>query len=153
MKILTEIHVFSINNHPIVIMADERKEDLLQHPLCIAIILKKWSVYQWYYYFQLAFYLFFLTFLNLYAMTSPSPIDNPELFTCSPFFRKYNAPNITAIRTNSIANDAYRLILIAINVVMVILFFLLQEQKPIINKDDLSAVALKLTLEGLRCPQ
>ena len=36
-----------INNHPMVIMADERKEDLLQHPPCIAIILKKWSVYLW----------------------------------------------------------------------------------------------------------
>ena len=129
-----EKYQVDINNHPMVIMADERKEDLLQHPLCIAIILKKWSMYRFFYYFQLGFYLIFLLFLNLYAMTSPSPIHNPELFTCTPFFRDIKPSDIAPIGSNSDWNNAYRWILMIIVVVRVILFFVFQEYKPIKNR-------------------
>ena len=121
-----------INNHPMVIMADEKKLDLLQHPLCIAIILKKWSLYRWYYYFQLAFYLIFLTFLSIYAMTSPSPITYPQLFQCTAFFRQPST--IAAIGTNSTLNNACRWILLVIILLRVALFFAVQEYEPILNK-------------------
>ena len=38
-------YVVDIYNHPMMIMAEERKVDLLQHPVCLAIILKKWAMY------------------------------------------------------------------------------------------------------------
>ena len=130
-----------INNHPMVIMADEKKLDLLQHPLCIAIILKKWSTYRWYYYSSLGFYLIFLLFLNLYAMTSPSPIDNPNLFTCTAFFEQYNSTEHRLRKGNSDWNIVFRWILLVINAARVLIFFIVEEYKPIINR--LAGIQLK----------
>ena len=88
--------VLHISNHPMLIMADERKLDLLQPPLCLAIILRKWRLYgRRFYYFQLAYYLLFLAAVTTYVLTSPSPVQNPELFNCPAFFHDYPPPNMT----------------------------------------------------------
>ena len=77
-------------------MADERKLDLLQHPFCLAIILRKWGLYgRRFYYFQLAYYLLFLAAVTTYVLTSPSPVQNSELFNCTAFFHAYPPPNMT----------------------------------------------------------
>ena len=138
-----ESYIVDINNHPMVIMADEKKLDLLQHPLCIAIILKKWSMYRWYYYFTLVFYALFLTFLMLYTMSSPTPIDNPGLFNCTAFFRASSrsssgASNSTelenVIGTNSDWNKFHRVVLMVIVGLRILIFILVQEYKPILNR-------------------
>ena len=67
-----------INNQPLIIMAEERKVDLLQHDLCMEILLRKWNQYgRRFYFFQLFFFLFFLLALNLFILSSPSPLDSP----------------------------------------------------------------------------
>ena len=74
----------NINNHPLMIMAKERRVDLLQHPLCLAITLKKWTLYgRSFYFFNLCFYVIFLLALNLFILSSDSPLDWPEKFNCS----------------------------------------------------------------------
>ena len=68
-----------INNQPLIIMAEERKVDLLQHDLCMEILLRKWNQYgRSFYFFQLFFFIFFLFALNLFILSSPSPLDSPE---------------------------------------------------------------------------
>ena len=94
----------SINNHPLMIMAKERRVDLLQHPLCLAITLKKWNQYgQWSYFFQLGFYAIFLIALNLFILSSDSPIDYPERFNCSGRFFNESANKEAATNTNQVA--------------------------------------------------
>ena len=57
---LNELQLYVIppedmNNDPLIIMADERKVDLLQHPLCAAFTMSKWRKYgQNVYFFQLS---------------------------------------------------------------------------------------------------
>ena len=74
-----KVHEVSISNHPMMIMADKRKLDLLQHPLCLAIILRKWRLYgRWPYYFQLAYYL-----LQLSPHTSSQVLHQFKTLSCS----------------------------------------------------------------------
>ena len=61
-----------LDNHPMAIMANEGREELLQHPLCIATTLKMWQTFYKVYHFQLLFYIFFLVCLNVYCLTGPS---------------------------------------------------------------------------------
>ena len=85
----------NVDNHPMMIMAAEEKWDLLLHPLCLAIILRKWMKFgRWMYYGKLTFYMVFLAFLNVHILTSPSPIKNPGMFNCTEFF------NTTSYLTN-----------------------------------------------------
>ena len=68
-----EEHEVDISNHPMMIMVDERKLELLQHSLCLSIIQRKWNLNgRRSYYFQLAYYLLFLTAITSYVLTSPS---------------------------------------------------------------------------------
>ena len=90
-----------INNHPLMIMAKERRVDLLQHPLCLAITLKKWNLYGRTFYFQqLCFYAIFLLALNLFILSSDSPIDSPEKFNCSGRFFEESANDNEVVGTN-----------------------------------------------------
>ena len=73
----------SVQNHPMMIMANERKLDLLQHPVCLALMKHKWAHYGRIPYFvDLLAYLTFLIFLSIYVLTSPGPLTHPELFDC-----------------------------------------------------------------------
>ena len=100
---LRELKYFDvdINNHPLMIMAKERRVDLLQHPLCLAITLKKWNLYGRTFYFQqLCFYAIFLLALNLFILSSDSPIDSPEKFNCSGRFFNESANDNEVTGTN-----------------------------------------------------
>ena len=125
-------HEVDISNHPMMIMVDERKLDLLQHPLCLAIIMRKWRLYgRMFYYFQLAYYLLFLVAVTTYVLTSHSPVQNPGLFNCTAFFYDYLPPNITSpellISENSGWNDFSRISIMVLFSIRVILYFGNQE--------------------------
>ena len=142
-----EEYKVDINNHPMVLM-DETKCDLLSHPLSIAIIMRKWSLYRGYYFFTLGFYLTFLIFLSLYAMTSPSPIFNPELANCcnypfdNPEFFNCPTSQVTLssqkyqrlIGKNSDLNNFTRWVSIVLIAVRVLIFLGVKEYKPIWNQ-------------------
>ena len=136
-----------IRNHPLMIMANERKVDLLQHPLCLAITLRKWNLYgRRFYIFQVVFYVLFLIALNLFILTSPTPIDSPKGYTCTEYFvnkqeskqegnettDKASEPNKSQIATKfNDQNYLFRVILLLFNFIRVVLFFLNREFKPI----------------------
>ena len=70
----------SVQNHPMMIMTRERKLDLLQHPLCLALMEHKWKSFGIIpYSIDLLIYILFLTFPTIYVLTSPGPISNPEV--------------------------------------------------------------------------
>ena len=128
----------NINNHPLMIMAKERRVDLLQHPLCLAITLKKWTLYgRSFYFFHLCFYVIFLLALNFFILSSDSPLDWPEKFNCS---GKVNASanneEVEDRRTNRLRhlNKYFRIILLLLNVARLVFFFVTQEYKPIWNQ-------------------
>ena len=83
-------------NHPMVIMAENSREELLRHPLCLALVRKKWMGYgkQTFIFLYLIPYLIFLTFLTTYVLTSPNPINYPEFYNCSQFFRNQTGPKL-----------------------------------------------------------
>ena len=63
------------------------------------------------YLLELFFYAIFLGILNGYALTSPSPIDNPELFNCTTFFAGvgYQHSQLTRlVKENTVWNDFLR---------------------------------------------
>lgn len=61
-----------MDNHPLMIMAKEEQRNLLRHPLCLALIRRKWQNYGRYLYSgSLIFYLIFLAFLTTYALLTP----------------------------------------------------------------------------------
>ena len=68
-----------MDNHPLMIMAKEEQRNLLRHPLCLALILRKWQHYGRYLYFTGLFsYLLFLALLTSYALLTPNArmLDN-----------------------------------------------------------------------------
>ena len=140
-----------INNHPLMIMANERKVDLLQHPLSLAITLRKWNMYgRRFYFFQISFYVLFLIALNLFILTTETPIDSTETkFNCTLFFRNripVPARNVSKKDSNEQTsskeplsysewfndnNDNFRVFLLLLNILRIILFFFNREFKPI----------------------
>lgn len=63
-----------MDNHPLMIMAQQRRRDLLRHPLCLALVRHKWKTFGRYmYYGNLSFYSIFLTFLTIYILVAPNP--------------------------------------------------------------------------------
>ena len=62
-----------MDNHPLMIMAKEEQRNLLRHPLCLALIRRKWQHYGRYLYFTGLFsYLLFLALLTSYALLTPN---------------------------------------------------------------------------------
>ena len=76
------------------IIVDEQKLELIQHPLCQAIILYG----RQFYYFQLGYYFLFLSTLTLYILTSLSPVETHDIFNCSAIFHEDASPNMTLPR-------------------------------------------------------
>ena len=119
-----------INNHPLMIMAKERRVDLLQHPLCLAITLKKWNMYGRKIYFcNLGFYAIFLLALNLFILSSDSPLDRPGKFNCG----GKGDDEEEERGTNRLAplNKDFRNILLLLNAARLGFFFSTQEFRPI----------------------
>ena len=62
-----------MDNHPLMIMANEEQKNLLRHPLCMSLVRRKWMKYGRYiYYSGLISYLVFLAFLTSFALLSPN---------------------------------------------------------------------------------
>ena len=62
-----------MDNHPLMIMANEEQKNLLRHPLCMSLVRRKWMKYGRYiYYSGLMSYLVFLAFLTSFALLSPN---------------------------------------------------------------------------------
>ena len=83
-------HKVDINNHPLIIMANEKKVELLEHPVCSVITERKWSLFgRTSYLILISVYVIFLAALTMFILTSPSPINSPEDFSCTEFFRSH----------------------------------------------------------------
>ena len=105
------------DNHPLMIMLNEKKLDLLQHPLCLAIIRGKWSRFRTRYFLHLICYMIFLGIVTSYILSSPSPISNPQLFSCTEFFGNITvSENMTTqeFEVNSHMNVISRYIILVI---------------------------------------
>ncbi len=62
-----------MDNHPLMIMAKEEQRNLLRHPLCLALVRRKWISHGRYvYYLSLSTYLLFLIFLTSFALLIPN---------------------------------------------------------------------------------
>lgn len=80
-------------NHPLMIMANERRRALLGHELCKSLLLHKWESYGRYvYYGTMSIYLLFLACLTSFAMGTPAPcpLDFPHFNTTCSFISRYN---------------------------------------------------------------
>ena len=141
-KVKFKDYEVEINNHPLMIMANERKVDLLQHPLSLAITLRKWNMHgRKFYFFQIIFYVLFLLTLNAFILTSPTPIDAPENHNCTAYFRNRNESNNQREKGSSEGkstsewfssnNDTFRGFLLFLNITRVLLFVFNREFKPI----------------------
>ena len=65
-------------NHPLNIMAKEKRAELLGHPLCRALVRHKWNNFgQYVFYFNLIYYSVFVGVFTEYMQSSPRPY-NPE---------------------------------------------------------------------------
>ena len=124
-----------INNHALIIMADERKVDLLQHPLCMEITLRKWRMYgRNFYFFQLFVNILFLLGLNFFILSSDSPLDSPERFNCTgDAFDRIAIANSEEHKTNRLAliNPYARIFLFLSITARVVFFFRYREFKSI----------------------
>ena len=141
-----ESHEVDITNHPLMIMKNEQRVDLLQHPVCLALILKKWNSYGYIiYYSNLFLYAIFLYALNFYVLTSPSPVQNAWLFNCSDYFGQVRPPPANLNQTfedwitdqtesNSWANDFHRIVVIVLFGIRVFIILFYKEFSHILSK-------------------
>ena len=158
-------HTVDIDNHPLIIMANEKKVDLLQHPVCSVITERKWRKFGFKSYIILiAVYMIFLAILNLFVLTSPSPVDSPENFKCTEFFSRKNTEYIksTTTQTNEKNgttgsletraerwqqlekwNPTFRNVLLICNFARVVFFFVFGERNPIWRQTMKSLEAMK----------
>ncbi|XP_033635280.1 transient receptor potential cation channel subfamily A member 1 homolog isoform X2 [Asterias rubens] len=61
-------------NHPLTIMVNSRRDELLGHPLVTSLLQHKWDSYgRFFYYISLMFYILYLIFLTGYVTTNPPP--------------------------------------------------------------------------------
>ena len=59
----------SMINHPLMIMVKEKQKQLLKHPLCLALLRRKWKMFGRYvFYTQLYVYIAFMAFLTAFIM-------------------------------------------------------------------------------------
>ena len=59
----------SMINHPLMIMVNEKQKQLLKHPLCLALLRRKWKKFGRYvFYTQLYVYVAFMAFLTAFIM-------------------------------------------------------------------------------------
>ena len=141
-----ESHEVDITNHPLMIMKNEQRVGLLQHPVCLALILKKWNSYGYIiYYTNLFLYATFLYALNFYVLTSPSPVQNSWLFNCSDYFGQVTPPPANLNQTfedwindrtesNSWANDFHRIVVIVLFGIRVFIILFYKEFSHILSK-------------------
>nr|KAG5711030.1 hypothetical protein BaRGS_013764 [Batillaria attramentaria] len=74
----TDDDKFIRNNHPLAVMVSSKREELLHHPLVMALLSHKWETYgRFFYYTSLSVYCLFLLFLTGYIIQA----DPPQGFT------------------------------------------------------------------------
>ncbi|CAH1799596.1 unnamed protein product [Owenia fusiformis] len=73
-------------NHPLSIMVNARREDLLAHPLVTSLLRHKWNSFgRYFYYINLFIYFIFLGFLTAYVIAQRPPfrlLDDYKLSKC-----------------------------------------------------------------------
>ena len=141
-----EGHEVDMTNHPLMIMEEEQRFDLLKHPVCLALILAKWNSYGYtIYYFNLLFYALFLYAFNFYVLTSPSPVQNAWLFNCSDYFDQIRFPPADLNQTfedwihghtesNSFENNFHRIVVIALFGIRVFIIFYYKEVNQVLTQ-------------------
>ena len=119
----TKSHDMLVRNHPMMLMAEYARRELLRHPLCLTLVRHKWMKYgrQSFYIIFLA-YCLFLTFLTSYILTSPNPVSHPSLYNCSDFF--HSSTNQTELPGEDfeLFNNVSRYMVIGFIVVYVLRF-------------------------------
>ena len=76
-----------VRNHPMMLMAEYARRELLRHPLCLTLVRHKWNKYgKRSFLFLFLTYCLFLTSLTSFVLTSPNPVSHPNLYNCSDFF-------------------------------------------------------------------
>ncbi|XP_061171192.1 transient receptor potential cation channel subfamily A member 1 homolog isoform X1 [Saccostrea echinata] len=64
------------NNHPLIIMVNSKREDLLAHPLVNALLRHKWNSFgRTFYYINFLIYAIFLVFLTGYVVQTDPPFE------------------------------------------------------------------------------
>ena len=77
--------------HPLMVMVNNSRAQLLRHPLCLALIRQKWyRVGRTTYSFILLCYMAFLASITTFILTSPNPVNYPEYYNCSQYFSNQN---------------------------------------------------------------
>ncbi|XP_029832405.3 transient receptor potential cation channel subfamily A member 1 homolog [Ixodes scapularis] len=82
------------HNHPLMIMADEKRRALLGHELCKSLLVHKWESYGRYvYYGTMSVYVLFLACLTSFAVGTPAPcpLDFPHFNTTCSFISRFNS--------------------------------------------------------------
>ena len=128
-------HHVSIDNHPLIIMANQERVDLLQHPLSLVIAERKWETYGFKSYLQqIGAFIVFLVALHLFALTSPSSAET---------FEDKSAIDNTTNTTETIEdkqraeswmeslNPLFRVVLFLVIVTRAAFFFLQGEHYPL----------------------
>ena len=67
-------------NHPLMIMVNEQRTDLLGHPVCMALIRYKWNKFgRQAYIFTLSLNILFCLFLTIYTVATPAPYSHSQI--------------------------------------------------------------------------
>ena len=83
----TKSNSLLVKNHPVMLMAEYARKELLRHPVCLTLVRHKWMMYgRQSFYAIFLFYCLFLISLTSYILTSPNPVTHPNLYNCSAFF-------------------------------------------------------------------
>jgi hypothetical protein len=113
-----------VRNHPMMLMAEYARRELLRHPLCLTLVRHKWMKYGKRSFLLLFLtYCLFLTSLTSYILTSPNPVTHPNLYNCSDFFNSSTNQTTELPGENfEVFNDVSRYMVIVFIVVYVLRF-------------------------------
>ena len=82
MKPYDETGTLNMINHPLMIMVEEKQKHLLKHPLCLALLRRKWKMFGRYiFWVQLIFYVLFLLSITSYVMMHLNKDNFPDTET------------------------------------------------------------------------
>ena len=132
-----EQHDVDIDNHPLIIMANHERVDLLQHPLCLVIVERTWSQYNFKsYLLQIGVVIVFLFALHLFALTSASSEETFEDYNKSAIDNMTNTTETIEDKEQTQSgmeslNPVFRVVLLLVIVTRAAFFFVHGEFYPL----------------------
>ena len=66
------------DNHPLMIMANQKQKDLLKHSLCLALLRRKWNKFKYLFYFYLMFYCVYLALITSYVLIDMDQVGKEQ---------------------------------------------------------------------------